>query len=69
MKKPEEQEFLTPEEVAAKLRLNVVVVRRMLGKGILPGRRIGTRVWRTSAAELRDFIASGKKTLSKPGSK
>lgn len=50
-------EYLTPEQLAVKLQLHVGVVRRMLAAGKLPGRRVG-RVWRTSEADLRAFMAT-----------
>jgi excisionase family DNA binding protein len=50
-----EPEYLTPEQVAEKLQMNPSVVRRMLAAGKLPGKRVG-RIWRVSAATLREFI-------------
>ena len=60
MKDPE---YLTPEQVAAKLQMNAGSVRRLLAAGKLPGRRVG-RVWRVSAVELRDFMTAGKRGVS-----
>jgi excisionase family DNA binding protein len=63
MAKPE---YLTPEQVAEMLQMNARVVRRMLAAGKLPGRRIG-RLWRVSAADLKDFMSNPEKNeLSRP---
>ena len=51
-----EAEYLTPLEVAGKLRINERTVRRLLADGKLPGQRIGAKKWRISAAALKDFI-------------
>lgn len=48
------------------LQMNARVVRRMLAAGKLPGRRIG-RLWRVSAADLKDFMSNPEKNeLSRP---
>jgi excisionase family DNA binding protein len=51
-----EAEYLTPLEVAEKLRINERTVRRLLADGKLPGQRIGAKKWRISASALKDFI-------------
>lgn len=51
----EEPEYLTPEQVAAKLQLNTRVVRRLMAAGKLPGIKIG-RIWRVSAVALRSYM-------------
>lgn len=58
-------DYLTPEQVAVKLQMNARVVRRMLASGNLPGKRVG-RIWRVSAAALREFIESGQQPVPKP---
>jgi excisionase family DNA binding protein len=55
-----EPEYLTPEQVAEKLQMNVGVVRRLLAAGKLPGRRVGA-LWRTPADELREFMSTREK--------
>jgi excisionase family DNA binding protein len=60
----EEPDYLTPEQAADKLQMNPRVVRRMLGAGKLPGKRVG-RIWRISATALRNFIEGGEKPKEK----
>jgi len=62
----DELEYLTPEQVAEKLQMNARVVRRMLSAGRLPGKRVG-RIWRVSAAALREFMASDQKPKAEHG--
>lgn len=50
--------ILTTEEVAEKLHVKPLTVRKYLRKGIIPGRRLG-REWRIPEAELESFL-SGK---------
>ncbi|MHB8732040.1 MAG: helix-turn-helix domain-containing protein [bacterium] len=47
--------FLTPEEVAAALRVSPSVVRRLLRRGDLPSVRVG-RAWRVDEEDLRRWI-------------
>jgi hypothetical protein len=58
-----EPNYLTADQVAEKLQLNADVVRRMLAADKRPGKRAG-RVWRTSAAALRELIEDGNETKS-----
>jgi excisionase family DNA binding protein len=46
--------LLTTREVAAKLRLNVEVVRRKLRRGEIPARKVG-RLWRIDGDELTKY--------------
>ncbi len=48
-------DLLTIEETAAKLRVNLDTVRRLLRQEKLPGVKIGAQ-WRVSAAALQAFI-------------
>jgi excisionase family DNA binding protein len=48
-------DLLTIEEIAAKLRVNLDTVRRLLRQKKLPGVKIGAQ-WRVSAAALRAYI-------------
>jgi len=48
-------DLLTIEETAAKLRVNLDTVRRLLRQKKLPGVKIGAQ-WRVSAAALRTYI-------------
>ena len=54
-----EDEYLTPTEVAEKLKIHERTVRRLLADGVLPGVRIGAKVWRISAAALRAYVEAG----------
>jgi excisionase family DNA binding protein len=70
-----EDEYLTAEQVAEKLQLHVRTVRRLLVDGELPGKKIGAKEWRVSAAVLKAYIegdqasatTSGKKTPKSAG--
>ena len=55
-------EYLTPKEVAEKLRIHERTVRRLLSEGSLPGVRVGSKTWRVSAAALKAHIEAGDKT-------
>ena len=54
-----EPEYLTPEEVAGKLRIHERTVRRLLADGKLPGQRIGAKKWRVSADALKAYMEGG----------
>ncbi|MDR3739312.1 MAG: helix-turn-helix domain-containing protein [Terracidiphilus sp.] len=60
-----DDELLTVEEAAARLKMHPVTVRRMLRAGQLPGRKVGARQWRVSAAALRAYIEGGPKPAAK----
>lgn len=49
---PPETRFLTPQEVAAHLRVSPAVVLRLLRRGDLPALRVG-RLWRIDEDEFR----------------
>jgi len=55
--------FLTPEEVAALLRVSSAAIRRLLRRGELPAVRVG-RAWRVEEGELRRWVRRG---LPRPG--
>lgn len=54
-----EDEYLTSEDVAGKLKMHIRTVRRLLATGELPGKKIGGKEWRISAAALRSYIEDG----------
>jgi excisionase family DNA binding protein len=56
-----EDELLTVEEAAARLKMHPVTVRRLLRDGQLPGRKVGTRQWRVSAAALKAYVEGGER--------
>jgi excisionase family DNA binding protein len=60
-----EPEYLTPGEVADKLRIHERTVRRLLADGKLPGLRIGSKKWRISAATLKAYIEGGEQPAAK----
>jgi excisionase family DNA binding protein len=49
-------ELLTVEEAADRLKMHPDTIRRKLREGQLPGRKLGPRQWRISAAALQRFI-------------
>ena len=55
-----EHELLTPAEAAPILRRNVVVLRRQLAAGVMPGVKIGGR-WFVRRADL-DALTKGAPT-------
>jgi len=56
-----EDEYLTADQVAEKLQLHARTVRRLLVSGELPGKKIGGKEWRVSAAALKAYIEGGDK--------
>ena len=54
-----DDELLTVEEAAARLKMHPVTVRRMLRDGQIPGRKVGARNWRVSTAALKAFMEGG----------
>jgi excisionase family DNA binding protein len=62
-----EDELLTVEEAAARLKMHVGTVRRLLREKTLPGVKMGPRQWRVPASALRDYINGqlGKPATSK----
>jgi excisionase family DNA binding protein len=53
-----EDELLTVEEAAGRLKLHPVTVRNMLRAGAIRGMKIGTQKWRVPVSALKDFIES-----------
>jgi excisionase family DNA binding protein len=61
-----EAEFLTPREVADRLRISEQTVRRLLCSGELPGGvRAGKKIWRVRAAALKAYIEGGGGMIAK----
>ncbi len=54
-----EAEYLTAEQVAEKLQLHPRTVRRLLATGELPGKKVGGKEWRISAAALKAYMEGG----------
>jgi len=49
------ENYLTPEQVAERLQLSIITVKRWLTAGKLPGYKVG-RQWRISEQELEEWI-------------
>ena len=58
-----EEEFLTPDEVAVKLRIDQETVLRWLRTGKLPGYKVGKH-WRVSHTDYVEFV---ERTRNQPG--
>jgi excisionase family DNA binding protein len=54
---PLDEAWLTPGDVARRLRVSVKTVRRELDRGHLIGHRIGSQ-WRISPADLAGYLAA-----------
>ena len=57
----DEEEYLTADQVAEKLQMHTRTVRRLLASGELPGKKIGGKEWRVSAAALRAYVEGDQK--------
>ena len=53
------EEYLTAEECAAKLKLDVRTVRRLIRNGVLPGKKLGLGQWRIPENVLDAFRTGG----------
>lgn len=49
--------FLLVDEVAARLRVDVYTVRRLIGRGELVGYKVG-RTWRVDEADLAAYLVA-----------
>ena len=56
-----DNEYLTPEEIAAKLRVHEDTVRRWLRTGELEGIKIGKRQWRVKRRELEEYLSGQRR--------
>lgn len=59
---PEDDEFLTTEEMAKWLRVHPVTILEAARKGQIPGRKVG-RSWRFLRSEIREYL-KGPPTLA-----
>ena len=57
-------EVLSAEEAAARLKISLTTVRRLLREGALPGRKVG-REWRIRRLDLANFLKSEPQPVSK----
>ncbi len=60
-----EETMLTIEEVADQLKVSVMTVRRMVGRGEIPAYAIGGQ-WRFKEAEVQAYIDSQRVTPNRP---
>ena len=56
-----DQQLLTVEEAAERLRFSSATVRRMLRDKELPGIKLGKREWRVPTKALEEYIERGLK--------
>ena len=61
-------EYLTAEEIAAKLRVDITTVRRWLAAGQLPSIRVG-RQYRVEQSVFEAFLKSREVPQKEPGPK
>jgi excisionase family DNA binding protein len=53
-----EDELLTVDEAAKRLKIHSVTLRKMLRDGSIRGMKFGIREWRVPVSALNEFIAS-----------
>jgi excisionase family DNA binding protein len=53
-----EDELLTVDEAAKRLKIHSVTLRKMLREGSIRGMKFGAREWRIPDSALKEFIAS-----------
>ena len=51
-----QHEYLTPEEIAEKLRIHPDTVRRWIRTGALKGVKVGPRQWRVTRESIEAFL-------------
>jgi len=61
-------EFLTPRQLAAELKLGESTVYRALEAGRLPGRKVCGR-WRTLRSQLVEFVRDGETRTRRDGAR
>ncbi|MBN2579140.1 MAG: helix-turn-helix domain-containing protein [Pirellulales bacterium] len=61
--------YLSSFEAASILGLSDARIRQFLAKGILPGEKLGKRIWAIPASEVERFKKTFKKKNSGPKSK
>lgn len=60
--------YLSPDEIAARLKVSAVSVRKWLRQGKLKGVRAG-RLWRILERDLKAFLERDTEARDKPGKK
>jgi excisionase family DNA binding protein len=59
---PEEESFLTPQEISDLLQVSVQTVRRWIKEETLPAYKVGPRVWRIRKIDLDDWLEQQRST-------
>jgi excisionase family DNA binding protein len=59
---PEEESFLTPQEVSDLLQVSVQTVRRWIKEEDLPAYKVGPRVWRIRKVDLAAWLEQQRST-------
>jgi len=60
---PQQQSFLTPQEVSELLRVSVYTVRRWIKDGNLPAYKVG-RGWRISETEIDEWLRNNQSAMT-----
>lgn len=60
--KPEEEPFLTPQEVSDLLQVSVQTVRRWIKDEELPAYKVGPRMWRIRKVDLDAWLEQQRST-------
>ena len=53
-----EDELLTVDQAATRLKIHAVTLRKMLREGVVQGMKFGAREWRVPESSLQAFIKS-----------
>lgn len=61
-----EDELLTVDEAAKRLKLHAVTVRNMLRAGTIAGMKVGAQQWRVPESSLQAFIKSRMQKQEEP---
>lgn len=59
---PENESFLTPQEVSDLLQVSVQTVRRWIKEEDLPAYKVGPRMWRISKLDLDGWLDQQRST-------
>jgi excisionase family DNA binding protein len=59
---PEEESFLTPQEVSDLLQVSVQTVRRWIKDEELPAYKVGPRMWRIRKVDLDTWLEQQRST-------
>lgn len=62
-------DFLTPEQVAQKLAVNLRTVYRWLHSGKLRGLKLADNLWRIETADYKSFLDEGRRAAQRESKK